>query len=342
MYPALLSKTLSDGTVLCCACAHFCRLPEGTRGQCGVRAHHQGRLVSLVGHRVAALHVDPIEKKPLFHFLPGSTTLSLGTQGCNFRCAFCQNWTLSCVRGPIQGEEVPPQRLVEAAQDLGCASIAFTYSEPTVFLELVVETADAALPHGLKLVLVSNGFQSPQTLRLLHQRIHAANIDLKGPDRFYRTLCGGRLAVVQRNLMRMRQMGWHVEVTTLVIPGHNDADADLVAIARFLARELGPETPWHVSRFHPCHKMPTTPPTPLETLLRARDIGREEGLRYVFVGNVRQEGLEDTVCPECGATAIARYGFSVTLMHLKSGRCSQCGTAILPQLPEHDPRGGGA
>lgn len=330
MRPALLGKPLADGRILCQACAHFCRLAEGQRGRCAVRAHQGGALVSLVGYRVAALHVDPIEKKPLFHFLPGTTTLSLGTQGCNFRCAFCQNWTLSCVRGGIAGEEADPAELAQAARRLGCASVAFTYSEPTVFLELTVATADAARGLGLATVLVSNGFQSPQALRLLASRIQAANIDLKaGSERFYREVCGGRLVTVQKNLAAMRRLGWHLEVTTLVIPGHNDGDAELTAVARFIAQELGPATPWHVSRFHPCHEMPHVPPTPLATLLRARSIGQAEGLHFVFVGNVRGEGLEDTVCPGCGRTVIRRHGFNVTAMELRDGACRHCGQGIL-------------
>lgn len=330
MRPALLAKPLPKGRVLCQACGHFCRLDTGQGGRCQVRANHGGQLVSLVGYRVAALHVDPIEKKPLFHFLPGTTTLSLGTQGCNFHCHFCQNWSLSCVRGPIQGDEVNPAEVAQAARRLACASVAFTYSEPTVFLELMVATADHCRTLGLATVLVSNGFQSPQALKLLGERMDAANIDLKaGSDAFYRNICGGRLVTVQKNLVAMHRMGWHVEVTTLIIPGHNDSDAELTTIARFLARKLSPHTPWHVSRFHPCHHMPHVPPTPMATLLRARDIGQAEGLLHVFVGNVRQPGLEDTICPDCKATVIRRQGFTVTAMDLDSGRCRHCGQPII-------------
>ena len=330
MRPALLGKPLAAGNILCQACGHFCRLSPGARGRCQVRANEGGQLVSLVGYRVAALHVDPIEKKPLFHFLPGTTTLSLGTQGCNFHCHFCQNWSLSCVRGPIQGDEVDPTELAQAARRLDCASVAFTYSEPTVFLELMVATADQCRQRGLATVLVSNGFQSPQALKLLGGRIDAANIDLKaGSEDFYRNICGGRLVTVQKNLVTMRRMGWHVEVTTLVIPSHNDSDAELASIARFLAQELGPHTPWHVSRFHPCHQMPHVPPTPRATLLRARDIGRAEGLHFVFVGNVRETGLEDTICPGCGRTVIRRLGFHVTETALRDGACRHCGQTII-------------
>lgn len=330
MRPALLGKPLAAGNILCQACGHFCRLSPGARGRCQVRANEGGQLVSLVGYRVAALHVDPIEKKPLFHFLPGTTTLSLGTQGCNFHCHFCQNWSLSCVRGPIQGDEVDPAELAQAARRLDCASVAFTYSEPTVFLELVAATADQCRQRHLATVLVSNGFQSPQALKLLGERIDAANIDLKaGSEGFYRNICGGRLVTVQKNLVAMRRMGWHVEVTTLIIPGHNDSDAELTSIARFLAQELGPHTPWHVSRFHPCHQMPHVPPTPRATLLRARDIGRAAGLHFVFVGNVREAGLEDTLCPGCGHTVIRRLGFHVTEMALRDGACRHCGQTII-------------
>lgn len=319
---------------LCQLCAHFCRIAPGQRGRCGVREYRDGQLLTLVFDRIAALNLDPIEKKPLFHFLPGTSTLSLGTPGCNLGCSFCQNSSLSQPprQGlPIQGQAVSPAKLVRIAQDAGAASIAYTYSEPTVFFELMLATAQAARDAGLANVMVSNGFQSPQCLKALKSQIQAANIDLKAfSDSFYRDICQARLRPVLRNLVRIRDMGWHLEVTTLIIPGLNDSDRELTDMARFVATELGPDTPWHISRFHPCHRMADHPPTPLATLRAAYDLGRAQGLRHVFVGNVPGSGLENTVCPGCGKTVIERRGFSVERMRLVNGRCQDCGHDVLP------------
>ncbi len=331
--PALLWKALDDDAVQCRLCAHFCRMAPGSRGRCGVRENRHGSLVTLVQDHVAALNLDPIEKKPLFHFLPGTQTLSLGTPGCNLACTFCQNWSLSQPprQGlPVRGEAIAPRELVGMALSAGARSIAYTYSEPTIFFELVAETAVLGLEAGLANILVSNGFQSPECLEHLGPLIQAANIDLKSfREKFYRDVCAARLAPVLANLMHMRRLGWHLEVTTLVIPGLNDSDAELGDIARFLYRELGADTPWHVSRFHASHLMQDRPATPAETLGRAHDIGRAEGLHHVFVGNVPGSGLENTTCPGCGLTVMERSGFAVRMTGMQDGACARCGRTII-------------
>nr|MBP9944496.1 AmmeMemoRadiSam system radical SAM enzyme [Desulfomicrobium sp.] len=286
--PALLWRPLEGTALQCLLCAHFCRIEEGKRGQCGVRENRGGELFTLSRDKVAALNLDPVEKKPLFHFLPGTTTLSLGTQGCNLACLFCQNASLSQPprRGEaLRGENIPPREIIRLARTSGAASVAYTYSEPTIFFELMRETAAAANDAGLANIMVSNGFQSPQCLDELKSLIQAVNIDIKSfRDEFYRDICSARLGPVLKNLAHMKRLDWHIEVTTLVIPEHNDSDSELTDIARFVRDELGADTPWHVSRFHPCHRMANHPPTPLDTLKRAYDIGRTEGLSHVFVG----------------------------------------------------------
>jgi pyruvate formate lyase activating enzyme len=330
--PALLWKALGDGTVQCRLCAHFCRITPGERGRCGVRENQKGSLITHSYDRIAALNLDPIEKKPLFHFLPGTQTLSLGTPGCNLACAFCQNWSLSQPprQGlPVRGEAIAPREIVRMALASDARSIAYTYSEPTVFFELLVETATLGQEAGLANLLVSNGFQSPECLEHLGPLIQAANIDLKSfRKEFYRDVCGARLAPVLANLRHMRRLGWHLEVTTLVIPGLNDSDAELSDIACFLYRELGADTPWHVSRFHPCHLMQDRPATPVATLKRAHDIGRAEGLHHVFVGNVPGSGLENTICPGCGLTVMERSGFAMRMTGMRDGACARCGQKI--------------
>ena len=331
--PALLWRPLEGTALQCLLCAHFCRIEEGKRGQCGVRENRGGELFTLSRDKVAALNLDPVEKKPLFHFLPGTTTLSLGTQGCNLACLFCQNASLSQPprRGEaLRGENIPPREIIRLARTSGAASVAYTYSEPTIFFELMRETAAAANDAGLANIMVSNGFQSPQCLDELKSLIQAVNIDVKSfRDEFYRDICSARLGPVLKNLAHMKRLDWHIEVTTLVIPEHNDSDSELTDIARFVRDELGADTPWHVSRFHPCHRMANHPPTPLDTLKRAYDIGRSEGLSHVFVGNVPGSGLEDTCCPGCGQRVVERSGFTILRNRLQRGVCPGCGQVVI-------------
>ena len=324
-------KQLQNGHAQCRLCSRFCKIPPGGRGFCGVRANDgTGVLYSLVESGVAALNLDPVEKKPLYHYLPGTTTLSFGTPGCNFACPFCQNASLSHEareQGRVRLQNMSAQSLVEAAGQSGAASLSFTYSEPTVFFELMAETADLALQAGFGTIMVSNGFQSPDSLNALRDRIKAANIDLKSfREDFYREYCQARLAPVLDNVKAMLSFGWWVELTTLLIPGLNDSPEELRDLARFIAKELGPEVPWHISRFRPAFRMQDIPPTPLADMERAARIGLEEGLRFVYLGNVVQHAQGSTLCPRCGRKLLARAGFSVQGPPF-DGRCA-CGERI--------------
>lgn len=332
MHPARLWKALADGTVQCRLCAHYCRLGQGQRGKCGVRECRDGALYTLVYDRVAAVNLDPVEKKPLYHFLPGSSTLSFGTMGCNLSCAFCQNASLSQPprQGhPVTGERLTPDDLVQAALRSGAASISYTYSEPTIFFELMADTADLAHAKGLKNILVSNGFQSPHCLSALADRIDAANIDLKAMNEdFYERICGAKLAPVLANLIHMRRLGWWLEVTTLLIPGLNDDPDELRRLADFLVEKLGPDTPWHLSRFHPDYAMRDRPVTPLASLQQAHAIGREAGLHFVYLGNVPDNPYDRTLCPACGELLLDRSGFAVTAARTVGGVCPHCGAEL--------------
>lgn len=328
---AKMWQALDKGKVRCRLCQHDCLLPPGKEGLCGVRVNRQGTLVTLVGDRVASAALDPVEKKPLYHFQPGSKTYSFGTVGCNFACAFCQNYGISRLpadEGKVGGKVVTADILVHEAQRHGARSISFTYNEPTVFFELMYETAGMALSRGLSTILVSNGFQSDECLSALYQRIQAANIDLKSfREDFYRRHCKARLAPVLDNLKTMVDMGWWVEVTTLVIPGLNDSVEELRDMAHFIRHELGPDVPWHLSRFHGAYHMLEHPSTPMETLLRAWHCGREEGLHHVYVGNVGGGPAASTNCPQCHEICIERQGFASRLA-LKNGACPHCGQVI--------------
>lgn len=338
------------GRVQCRLCSHYCVIPPEAAGRCGVRVNRPetprrpdgqddcadrgapvaGRLMTLVGDNVAAVNIDPVEKKPLFHFMPGTRTFSFGTAGCNLSCSFCQNWSLSRMpaeQGIVRGQRTTPQQLVDEARASGAASVSFTYSEPTVFFELMCDTADAARKAGLATIMVSNGFQSPQCLTELEPRIDAANIDLKAfTDTFYAQRCGARLKPVLRNLRRMARMSWWLEVTTLLIPGLNDTTDEVRRMARFIRDELGQDVPWHLSRFHPEHRLTDRPPTPAATLERAWEIGRDEGLRFVYLGNVPGHPAQSTHCPDCGNLFALREGFRTSLP--RSPRCTRCGATI--------------
>ncbi|NDY57677.1 AmmeMemoRadiSam system radical SAM enzyme [Desulfovibrio sulfodismutans] len=332
MHQAALWKPLDDGRVQCRLCAHFCRIDPGQRGTCGVRENRDGVLFTLVYDKVAAVNLDPVEKKPLYHFLPGSLTFSFGTMGCNLSCTFCQNASLSQPprQGrPVTGHAATPEALVQAALDSGAASISYTYSEPTIFFELMRDTATLAKKAGLKNILVSNGFQSPQCLEELGPLIDAANIDLKAwNEEFYRDVCGARLGPVKKNLVHIRRLGWWLEVTTLLIPGLNDNPGELREMADFVFTELGADTPWHLSRFHPDHRMLDHGPTPPKTLEAARDIGRAAGLRFVYVGNLGPGERNDTLCPSCGAMVVRRTGFAAEPTRLRAGVCPDCGAVV--------------
>jgi|YNPNPStandDraft_1061719.scaffolds.fasta_scaffold02791_3 pyruvate formate lyase activating enzyme len=321
-----------DLRVRCNLCAHRCVIPPGRKGACCVRENRDGVLYTLVYERTIAQHVDPIEKKPLFHFQPGSRTFSIATAGCNFRCAFCQNWEISQLpreQGTVTGSPATPAQIARAAVRTACASVAYTYTEPTIFAEYALDTAREAQRLGLRNVFVSNGYMTPELLHMMAGLIDGINVDLKaGRGEFYRKISGAALEPVLANLKLIQQLGIWLEVTTLVIPGLNDSDDELRWVARFLANELGPDVPWHISRFYPHYKMRDTPPTPTATLERAWQLGREAGLHYVYVGNVPGHDTESTRCPGCGTVVIERYGYQIGRRHLRNGACATCGTVI--------------
>ena len=330
MREAMCYQRLDDGEVRCGLCAHNCRIKDGALGRCRVRINRGGTLYSLVADRIVSAAADPIEKKPLFHFLPGSLSFSIATVGCNFRCRHCQNHEIS--QYPVSPERIPgqtvtPEAIVAEAVAKGCASISYTYVEPTIFFELAVETAEAAAEAGLKNVFVSNGYTSKEAARRIAPFLDADNIDLKAfSDSFYKEYCGARLAPVLETIETMKALGVWVEVTTLVIPGLNDDDRQLNAIARFL-HGIDPAIPWHVSRFHPAYHLTDRPPTPAATVRRAREIGLAEGLLHVYTGNL-PDGGEDTLCPACGAVVIARHGYHTDTKGLTNGACAACGHPI--------------
>jgi len=327
---ATLYEKLDRGVVRCALCAHRCTIKPGRRGLCGVRENDGGVLFTSVFGEAIAVHVDPIEKKPLFNFLPGTRSFSIATVGCNFRCRFCQNAEIS--QAPkdgldLRGEEWPPAEVVAAAASHGCESIAYTYTEPTVFFEYACAIARMAHGEGIKNVFVTNGYMTMEALDEIDPYLDAANVDLKSfADEFYRRQCGARLQPVLDTIQAMAERGIWVEVTTLLIPGLNDSDEELRQIAQFLAG-ISPDMPWHVSRFQPRYRMLDRPRTPEAAMLRAAEIGQEAGLRYVYVGNMPGNRYENTVCPSCGAVAVSRLGYSTTLS-LEGHRCASCGEEL--------------
>jgi len=330
--PTVLATPMPDGSVRCGVCAHRCLVRRGRFGICGVRENRDGQLVSLAYGAVVASHLDPIEKKPLFHVAPGSTAYSIATAGCPFHCTFCQNWEIA--QGPRLGIELdtrplPPDRVVAEAEMLRAESIAYTYVEPTVFLEYALDTARLARQAGLRNLFITDGYATPEAIGLLGPVLDAANVDLKAfDDAFYRKLCGARLVHVLEAIVAMRRAGIWLELTTLVIPGHNDDDGQLRALTGWIVDNLGPETPWHVSRFFPMHRMLDVPPTPSATLRRAAELGREAGLAHVYVGNAPEIGLENTSCAGCGRLLIERHGYRVRTRLTPEGTCPECGRAL--------------
>lgn len=316
----------------CALCAQGCRIHEGKRGICRVRENRGGILYSLNYGKLVSENVDPIEKKPIFHLLPGSSSYSISTVGCNFKCLHCQNFQISQYprlnEGIIPGTPRTPEDVVNAARQRGCRSISYTYVEPTIFYEFAYDTAKLAQEAGIKNVFVSNGYTGADATRELAPLLAANNIDLKAfTDRFYKEVCGARLAPVLDTIKLMKELGVWVEVTTLIIPGWNDDEGELRDIARFI-KGVSPDIPWHVSRFWPTYQMTDRPPTPHGTLSRAREIGLEEGLHYVYVGNIPDETGENTYCPQCNALVIERAGFRILGCKMTKGACRACATPI--------------
>jgi len=335
MKEAYLYDRLTAKAVQCRACNHYCKIVPGTRGICGVKENRDGKLVSLVYDRVVAASIDPIEKKPVFHLRPGSTSFSIATMGCNLKCRFCQNSDIAHPatmgegrRGNPAGKKIRPEDIVNLALEKGCESISYTYTEPSVFFELALDTARLAKSKGLYNIFVTNGFMSPELVEAAAPVLDAANVDLKSfSEDFYKRFCNARLEPVKQTLKLMKAKGILVEVTTLVIPGLNDDPAELSKAAEFIARDLGPETPWHLSRFHPAYRMQDLGPTPVKTLERACDIGEKAGLFYVYTGNV-PGARESTYCHACGALAIGRQGYRIENNLLENGACPDCNTVI--------------
>lgn len=330
---AYLYEPLPDEKVRCNLCNHRCIIGKGKRGICNVRENQNGVLNTMVFGKLIAKHIDPIEKKPLFHVFPGSISYSIATVGCNFKCLFCQNADIaqmpSDYKGLIMGDHYTPEEVVSAAEKHNCKSISYTYTEPTVYFEMAYETAKLAHKKGMLNIFVTNGYMTTEALEMIHPYLDAANVDLKAfSETFYREFCGARLEPVKESLKRMIALGIFVEITTLVIPGLNDNPTELEQLASFIVDELGPETPWHISAFHPTYKLTDRPQTPVETLLKARKIGLKSGLRYAYTGNVRDKTGENTFCYNCGNLLIERWGFQVHRNLIENNRCTLCGARI--------------
>ncbi len=325
---------LEDGRIECRLCPRFCHMRAGQRGLCFVRrAREDGEGMELTGYgRSTGFCVDPIEKKPLNHFLPGSSVLSFGTAGCNLACAFCQNWDISKSRETARLSAVAmPDTIARAAERLGCASVAYTYNDPVIFMEYAVDTAAACRAHGIKNVAVTAGFICEAPRKRFFAAMDAANVDLKAfTERFYEKRCAGKLEPVLETLRYLvHETSVWTEITTLLIPGENDGDEELEALTRWIAKELKPDVPLHFTAFHPDYRMLDTSATPLATLQRARAIGIANGLKHVYVGNVRDPAREATLCPSCGARAIGRDRYEITEYRLDAeGRCLSCGTRM--------------
>jgi pyruvate formate lyase activating enzyme len=330
---ALLWESLGEKKVRCNLCNHRCIIKPDRRGLCNVRENRAGVLYTLVYGQLITRHIDPIEKKPLFHLCPGSRSYSIATVGCNFKCDFCQNADIAQMpadrAGLIMGRATSPEEVVAEAEKAGCKSIAYTYTEPTVYFEFAYDTARLAKERGIYNVFVTNGYMTKEAFDMIAPFLDAANVDLKAFDNeFYKKQCGARLQPVKDTLMRMKRAGVMVEVTTLIIPGLNDEPGLLQQLASFLVAKLGRDTPWHISRFHPTYRLTDRGVTPEKTLRTAKRIGIDAGLRYVYVGNVPGSDGESTSCPECGRVVVERVGYQIQGYHLDKGRCSFCKAAI--------------
>jgi len=334
MKEALLWNRISEAEekVRCGLCRHECEIAVGHRGICGVRLNRNGTLFSLNYGRLVAANIDPVEKKPLYHFLPGTGSFSIASAGCNFRCLHCQNSSISQVRhhapDDIPGEETRPEAVVAGALETGCQSISYTYTEPTIFFEFALETARLAADKGLRNIFVSNGYTSAKATEMIAPVLHANNIDLKSySDDHYKSVCGARLEPILETIRHMHSLGVWLEITTLLIPGHNDSDTELDLVSGFIAG-LSPFIPWHVSRFHPAYRMTDVKATPTSSLLRAREIGTKNGLKFIYLGNAQGKDFGQTRCPSCHELVVDRQGYVVGYVGLDKGKCVSCGSRI--------------
>ena len=341
MHEALLWERHGD-RIHCLLCPNDCMIAEGRRGICGVRENRKGALVALTYGLVSSVAVDPIEKKPVFHFHPGSSVLSLGSVGCSMRCGHCQNWQISRSSPGEKAllDHLPPEEVVSLADEHGCPGVAFTYNEPVIWVEYVHDVARACKDAGLYTVMVTNGYVTQAGLDLLGDVIDVWRVDIKGfSDRVYRDLCkvGSFRSILDAAERAKSRWSMHVEVVTNVIPTVNDDDETLHGIAHWICTALGPDTPWHITRFFPYLDLGHLEPTPIAILERARRIGIEEGLHFVYLGNVATPGGEDTICPGCGEVAIAREGYTITRRRSRGGVCSECGTSLGIVDPDQGP-----
>jgi len=332
MKEALFYENLENQKVHCFLCRHHCEINDGKRGICGVRENRGGTLYTLVYGFPCSHHVDPIEKKPLFHFYPGSKAFSIATVGCNFRCRHCQNHEISQIRkddGHIYGQRMTPSEVVEGALKSGCKSISYTYTEPTIFFEYALDCAKLSKEKGICNNFITNGYIEQEPLKTIRPYLDGANIDLKSFNHdFYKKVCGAELDNVLASIRTFRSLGIWIELTTLVIPRYNDSEDEFRAITRFIKNDLGTETPWHVSAFYPTYKLTDVSRTPAKTLQRAREIGFEEGLRYVYTGNIPGEDGENTYCWSCKKLVVGRYGYTISEYNIKDGACLFCGAII--------------
>lgn len=327
---ALFYEKLSDRAVQCHLCPRNCFIADGRRGFCGVRENRKGTLYTLVYARPVAVHIDPIEKKPLFHFLPGTEAYSIATAGCNLRCKFCQNWEIS-QRKPEEVDylDISPEELVRRAREAGSPTIAYTYTEPTIFYEYMLETAKLAKKQGIRNIMHSAGYINKEPLEGLLPYLDAANIDLKGfSDEYYARFSDATLGPVLETLKRIRKAGVHLEITTLIVPGFNDDSKTLTKMCLWIKDNLGADTPLHFSRFFPLYKLVALNPTPVFTLEKARDIALDCGLKYVYIGNISANPAEDTYCPACKKVLIRRSGYIVLEVNIVDGKCKFCGEKI--------------
>ena len=316
--------------IKCTLCPRECVIDDRERGYCGVRENRSGVYYTLVHSRVCAAHVDPIEKKPFFHFYPGTLAFSIATAGCNVNCKMCQNWEISQIRPEqVRSLHLPPRKLAELARQYECASIAYTYSEPVIFYEYMVDAADAAHAAGVKSAVVTGGYIKQEPLKKLCQRVDAVKVDLKAfSEKFYKEVVNGELKPVLDALVTLRKLGMWTEIVYLVVPTLNDTDPEFKTLARWIRSELGLDVPIHFSRFHPQYLLKNLPPTPLKTLERAKAIADAEGLHYAYIGNVPGHPAESTYCPKCRRAVVQRVGYTIEAVHLKKGRCRYCQQAV--------------
>ena len=329
----LWEPSADDKKVRCKLCNWRCLIDEGKLGRCCVRKNIDGTLYSLTYDKVCSANPDPIEKKPLFHFQPGSRSFSIATMGCNFRCEFCQNWQISQAAvedGRIDGQAISPEKIVEAAVGGGCKSIAYTYTEPTIFMELCNDCGRLAKEHGLTNVFVSNGFMTREAIDFAGGWLNGINVDLKSfSEDYYKRLCKARLQPVLDTISYIaKETNIWLEVTTLLVPGENDSDDELKKLADFIVSDAGADVPWHISRFHPNYRYLDSNSTPVSSLERAEEIGKAAGLHYVYLGNVPGAKSESTFCYNCGRLLIERVGYRIAANNIKNSCCPDCGTKI--------------